>query len=125
MSNASKVETALADLTSAVAAGDLAESQAALSECLAACSAVTKAKMGAHPKAASPASTSTDADVVVACDACSAAVVAAQALPPTVAAAGKVGGLFDGSFWSKFLASLPMLIDFIRDFFKPAPAPTP
>lgn len=119
-SHANNVKSAVADLEAAVTAGDFAEAQKALGKVLTESAAVTAAKTAPHAKAASAASTAADASVVAACDSCIAACATAAAAPPPVAAAGVVGGLFDGSLWTKFLSNLPAILTILRDIFSGA-----
>lgn len=116
MSHAAKVETALADLTTAITADDRPAAYAAFADAWVSAVACHKAKSSATARAATATSTSADADVVTACDACTAAL--ASVTPASAFAnPSAVGGPFD-SLWEVFATRVvPSLLEWAKGLF--------
>lgn len=127
-SHASKVACAIDDLTAAITADDPNAAYAACADFVNETTAVHKAKSAPHPKAATATSTAADADVVTACNSCTAALQASAATPQPATPAGPtpaVSGFLD-SAWALFkMKVVPALIEWALGLFSSGTAPAP
>src|ERR1043166_5431345 len=111
MSHVAKVKSHLNDCEAVLKAGDRAAAMEACVEAQGEAVAVFKAKSAAHPKAATATSTAADAEVVAACDACTAAC-AAPGMPP--AGATPVAAIPWSDLWDLFIANAPSIFAWIK-----------